>query len=218
MVAVQLPGRGDRMAEPCLASIDEIVDSLLSEVAALGDIPLAVFGHSMGATVAFELSRALSAEYPHLPSQLIVSARRPPDILDLRPAIGLLPDTEFLTELERRYGPIPAEIRREPEVLALFLPILKADIRALERHQDTALPGRVACPIQAWGGMSDASTAAEHLKAWAHRTSTRHSCRIFEGGHFYLDANLSIVLRELERLLLGNGVQSHQNASAEPAR
>ncbi|MCP5340489.1 MAG: hypothetical protein H7A16_09990, partial [Sinobacteraceae bacterium] len=106
---------------------------------------------------------------------------------------------------------IPSEVRNEPEVLALFLPVLKADIRALEHHQLNAGSGRIDCPIHAWGGREDPTTPVAHLEAWGRRTRTGHSVKLFDGGHFYLDPARATVLREMEALILGgrlDGVQA----------
>jgi len=204
VLAVQLPGRGDRMGETPIESVAKLVEHVLPEVAALDDRPLVLFGHSMGAMLAFETAVALAAAGVQSVTRLFVSARRPFDIPDLWPPIGHLHDEEFLEQLERRYGPIPPEVRNEPDVVSLFLPIMKADIRALESHQSGSQPGRVPFPIHAWGGRSDPTTPVAHLEAWAQRTSASHSVKLFDGGHFYIDSGRSAVLREIEGLLLGN--------------
>ena len=217
VVAVQLPGRGDRMRERPLETIDEMVHAILPEIVGLNDLPLALFGHSMGAAVAFELALSMAEAGTSPPSRLIVSARRPPDMRDERPSIGQLPDQEFLRELERRYGSIPQEIRSDPEVLAMFLPILRADIGALERYQECTRLGRVTCPLHAWGGSDDPTTPVEYLEAWVRRTHSMYSRRVFAGGHFYLEPNLAVVLREMERLLLPHEpelIQTRPEASA----
>ncbi|MCB1630180.1 MAG: thioesterase [Sinobacteraceae bacterium] len=211
VLAVQLPGRGDRLREKPLEKIADLVEHILPDVSTLVDRPLALFGHSMGSTLAFEIAAALADTMPGCPSRVIVSARRPADVPDPRPPIGHLPDSEFLIELEKRYGPIPSEVRNEPEVLALFLPVLKADIRALEHHQLNAGSGRIDCPIHAWGGREDPTTPVAHLEAWGRRTRTGHSVKLFDGGHFYLDPARATVLREMEALILGgrlDGVQA----------
>jgi surfactin synthase thioesterase subunit len=198
--AVQLPGRTLRLAEPALTSIPELAEAIADAVAQLPERPFAFFGHSMGAVLASEVARGLAARSLSLPSHLIVSGRRPPQIPDPRAPIGGLPDDAFVTQINRRYGGIPSEIIANPDVLALLLPGLRADMIALETFQPGPRPP-IPIPIFAFGGDSDPMTPVSHLEEWKSETRSAFALRVFPGGHFYLDAQRKAVAGEVVRLI-----------------
>jgi surfactin synthase thioesterase subunit len=198
--AVQLPGRENRLREPPVASIPALVSLLAPALAPHLELPFAFFGHSMGAVVAAEVARALVADGGPLPEHLFVSSRRPPHLPGPETPLHLLPDPEFVAELERRYGGIPAEVKAHPDLLALLLPALRADVRALETYRPCARPP-LPCAISAFGGSDDRLAPREQLDAWRTETSAAFRVRVFRGGHFYLDARRAEVLADLAATL-----------------
>ncbi len=187
LVAAQLPGREARLREPLLDSIAHMVDAVLAEIDAHSDLPYALFGHSMGAVVAYELTLALEQRGVRPPSRLFVSGRRPPDEPDSRPPLHALPEPEFIVELQRRYGAIPAPVLAEPELLSLLLPIVRADIRAVETYMPAPDVAAIACPVTVYGGDQDLHPTPEQLPLWNRATSEPVTVRVFSGEHFYLN-------------------------------
>ncbi len=194
--AAQLPGRGNRLHEAPIASIPILVDGLVAALRPHLGQPFAFFGHSMGAVLAFEVARYLAENEGALPFHLFVSARRPPRVAGLDSALRTLPDHEFVQEIDRRYGGMPAAIRQSPDVLALLLPALRADIVALETFLPTPR-APLSCPISAFGGLQDRLAPRDHLEAWRAETEGPFRIRWFAGGHFYLDARRDEVLADL---------------------
>ena len=141
LCAVQLPGRENRLREPAFASMQRLVDALVPALTPTMDRPFALFGHSMGALVAYEVARALYAT-PHAaqPLHLLVSGRRAPHLSDDEAPMRGLSDAQFVAEIGRRYGGIPAEVLRHQELLDLLLPSLRADIAAIETHTPVPSP------------------------------------------------------------------------------
>ena len=199
--AVQLPGRESRFREPPLDRIDAAVAALLPVLRKNSDLPFAFFGHSMGAVVATELTLALAATGAPLPQHLFVSARRPPEVPDPDTPLARLPDAAFLTEIQRRYGGIPAEVMQDNEMMALLLPSLRADISALENHAPAARPTRIPVPLSVFGGTHDQRVPRAHLEAWRMTAAAGFRLRMFPGDHFYINPCRADVLAEVQAVL-----------------
>ena len=189
VVAVQLPGRDPSRRETPVDSMAEIVEAVLGAIVALQSsdpVPFSLFGHSLGALVAFEVTLRLEEGGSLAPTGLFVSGRRPPDELSLRDPVHVLPDDEFVDAIHRFYGGIPEVIRSEPDLLALLLPSLRADIKAHETYR--AEPGgRVRCPVRVYGGAQDRNPRPSQLAGWQRVAEQDLSIRLFEGGHFFLN-------------------------------
>jgi medium-chain acyl-[acyl-carrier-protein] hydrolase len=203
VVPVQLPGRGRRLGEPAFESVDELVPALAQALLPYFDLPFVFFGHSMGATISFELARHLRRERGLQPKHLFVSGRRPPHVPNSNPRTYDLPDDEFIQTLRDLNG-TPKEVTEHPELMELMLPLLRADFAICETY--TYRPeGPLECPLSVYGGMQDTDVPRERLEAWREMTTGRFSLRIFPGDHFFLTSSepllLSAVGRELEQVV-----------------
>jgi medium-chain acyl-[acyl-carrier-protein] hydrolase len=199
-LAIQLPGRANRIQEPPLSSIPEIVDKLHLELLPVLDKPFAFFGHSMGAVVAAELCRSLALQGNPAPVHLFVSGRRPPGMAGLETPLRHLSDEAFVAEIDRRYGGIPPEVASDPDILSLLIPALRADVTALETHRPP-IRSPMASPITAFGGTDDLLSPRSHLDAWARETRGEFAVKTFAGGHFYLESCWQSVVAEIVRTL-----------------
>lgn len=184
VLAVNFPGRGRRFREPPHRRMEHLVASLVEAVRPRLDVPYAVFGHSLGSTIGFELIRALRREGAPLPVGLFVSARIAPQNPHPARAIHHLPQDAFLSSLEERYG-IADQTLRDPEMAALLYPSLQADIEILETYTYTP-EAPLPLPITTYGALGDTSVARSALEAWREQTSGPFSIQLFPGDHFYL--------------------------------
>ena len=200
LCSLQLPGRESRIRERPLDSIDAIVDAVLPSMLQQTNLPFVLFGHSMGAVVAFVVARRLAAHGHPQPSHLLLSGRRAPNSPDSDTLLHPLPDEAFVDALSRRYGAIPAEVRSDRELMALLLPGLRADIKALETHQPTKGPV-LDCAITAFGGEADPRSPPETLRGWGEVTTGAFGMRTFPGDHFYLVPRRADLLAEIARTL-----------------
>jgi medium-chain acyl-[acyl-carrier-protein] hydrolase len=192
---VQLPGRGLRLAEPPHRSIAALVDDACAGLLPYLDGRFALFGHSMGAVVAFELARVLRARHGLAPVHLFVSAHRAPDAPRKRPPIHALPDAELIAELVRMRG-TPEDVARNPELMALLMPVLRADFEAIETYAPA--PGDpLDCPVTVFGGQHDPLIGAADLHGWCRQTSARFALHMVQGDHFFITANKQPVLDAL---------------------
>ncbi|WP_414937786.1 thioesterase II family protein [Amycolatopsis sp. cmx-11-51] len=189
---VQYPGRQDRLGEPVIDDLHVLSERLVDIVAELPK-PFALFGHSMGAIVAFEVARRLEAR-GLVPAALFLSARRGPDI-HKEQAHHLADDATFLAEVSRLGGTDPT-IFDDPDIRALALPSLRGDYKAVETYRYRPGPD-VTCPIVALAGNADPVLDVPDVENWAEHTTGSFEKEIFEGGHFFLDDNRDAVVARI---------------------
>ena len=201
--AAQLPGRGDRLAEPPFLDLPALIESLTEAVQSDLDKPFAFFGHSMGALVAFELARKLRDEYGVEPAHLFVSGRRAPQLRDSDPVTYNLEDAKFIEELRRLNG-TPRVMLENPELMELMGPTLRADFQICQTYVYTDSPP-LRCPIAVFGGLQDEDITRENLQPWQNHTSGSFTLRLLPGDHFFLHSSEAILLRliakELQQLI-----------------
>ncbi|GHF66348.1 pyochelin biosynthetic protein PchC [Amycolatopsis bartoniae] len=182
LVAVQYPGREDRMDEAPLTDLEELAAAVGAALLPSLSRPFVIFGHSMGALVGYELVRQLTAATGPLPELLVVSSQFSPGELPDH-GIRFRDDEGVLDEVERLSGEIE-ELRRSPELTAFVAGLVRADFAAIETYRSprVALP----VPLAAFGGDDDPALAPDHLQAWKDVAGAGFSHHSFPGGHFYL--------------------------------
>jgi medium-chain acyl-[acyl-carrier-protein] hydrolase len=192
IVPVQLPGREHRLCEAAIPSLDRLIDQLVPAIASHTRQPYALFGHSMGALVAFELARALRRLGHPPPAHLFASGRGAPGGPAPARRIHTLPDREFIGEIERLRG-TPVAVLEHPEFISLFLPVLRADFGLVETYVCAPEPP-LPTPISVFGGVDDA-ISRDSLAAWRGHTTDEFRLRLMPGGHFFLHSSREAILR-----------------------
>lgn len=193
--AIQLPGRADRLSEPPLTSVEEVVSILVEEMSPYLARPFAIFGHSMGALIGFELCRELMKRRMANPEILIVSGRQAPQLPSDKPVTFDLPKAEFLKELRRLKG-TPAEVLSSPELMELLLPALRGDFQLIQTYRYSEGPP-LQTRITAFGGSDDLEVDSNQLDAWREQTSGPFVLHTMPGGHFFLHECEKLLLRTI---------------------
>lgn len=199
---IQLPGRENRLREPAPTELASLVRDLAAAIAPALDLPFAIFGHSMGAAIAFELARHLRHRGAARPDHLLLAAFRAPHLPPSLPPLAALPRPVFLDAVQGRYGRFADEILNEPALLDLVIPILRADLAMIETYQCAGeLP--LDCPITVFGGANDRSVTMAELEEWRCHTVAAFEVVTVPGGHLFLKDARDELLGEIVRRLPG---------------
>lgn len=189
VLAVQYPGRQDRYRERPIADLRTLANRVAAALEPMAGRRLALFGHSMGALVAFETARLLEAEGRPVQA-LFASARRAP-ARQSGERVDHLDDTELLARIGA-LGGTDEQLLREEELLRMYLPVLRADYRAVETY--ACEPGAaIGAPITGLAGDTDPGVSRGDVAAWNEHTTDCFDLRVFPGGHFYLDEQTAAV-------------------------
>ncbi|MFD7707405.1 thioesterase II family protein [Streptomyces sp. NPDC059785] len=181
---LELPGHGTRMAEPLRSDFGSVLDDLVRLTAPLTTGRYVLLGHSMGAAFAYELGRYFSA-LGRSPAAVVVVGRNGPTARSTLPDLHTLAAPAFLDAV-RRLGGTPPQLFDHPELVELFLPVLRADFTISETY--TPLPGPpLACPLWVCAGVDDPMVTDAGLRNWEDHGAGEVAVEWLPGGHFLLD-------------------------------
>lgn len=195
---VVLPGRGPRIREEPLTRMGPLADELAEALAEDDGPPAVLFGHSLGALIAFEVADRLR-DRPDRVVALAVAAHKAPQLGSAGADHRLLPDDELLSILAG-WGGTPPEALAHPQIRRTALPALRADFQLDGTYRYRERPP-LSVPLHVYGGLDDPLVSRGELGAWRHHTTGEFSVRIMAGGHFFLTepggAGMFAGLREL---------------------
>ncbi|MDY7547442.1 alpha/beta fold hydrolase [Glaciimonas sp. CA11.2] len=200
---VELPGRGNRLNQPLVKDFDVLVAQLADELsAAAHSTPrYALFGHSLGSLLAFELAYALAELGVSMPAALFVSGAPGPIWRDIArdDFFSTWPTDAQLMEELRRLNGMPTELLQNAELMEMVLPVMAGDFRlgaSFVRRERTPL----RCPIYAFGGTRDPVVSTAALHAWQCETTAEFKTQMFDGDHFFIRDHERVLLGRLEAL------------------
>lgn len=207
---VELPGRGSHLHEPPVSSVSEAADRLVTEIVAGTEYPAALFGHGLGALVAFEASRRLHVRgWPVL--ALFVSGQAAPTMGEVGPRLSHLPLERFGMEFQQRCDVLTSDARTDPNVGRTLLAIVRADLAMKENYRyEVSQP--LPCPIVACDAVADPQASRTDIDGWRRETTSRFTVQRFGGDRSY-------VYREHEALtaIIGNHLSVMVSALARSA-
>ncbi|MFC9295695.1 thioesterase II family protein [Streptomyces sp. NPDC057011] len=194
VLAVQYPGRQERHreepADDLHALADRITSALQPRQGGRSPRPRLFLGHSMGASLAYEVAVRLAGGAGGGPAALLLSGRRAPS--RPRPGADRLGDDRALLAKVRSLGGTGSGLLDDQEMLGLVLPVLRADYRALASYEPTG-GTPLSCPVVGLAGDRDPEASPEDVGAWGAHTSGPFDLRVFPGGHFFLTDHMAAV-------------------------
>ncbi|WP_313915760.1 alpha/beta fold hydrolase [Tahibacter sp.] len=198
--SLQLPGRAGRFGEPCLDDMDAVVDAVMTELPALvAGAQFSFFGHSNGALVAYACTQRLERVGAQLPRHVFLSGQKAPNGPPRRDSELSDPElVRFLTVL----GGMPQEVAANEELLGLYLPIIRADMKIGEsfRPHDRL---RLATPVSVLGGTQDNETTRETLDGWREFCYSVQRVELLPGDHFFLTPHRDYIVDLVKGSLVG---------------
>ncbi|MFD4631068.1 thioesterase II family protein [Streptomyces sp. NPDC058284] len=183
--AVQYPGRAGRFREPAHTRCEPLAHDIAARLQAFTDLPLILFGHSMGALVAFEVAVELERTYGIRPAHLIVSGAPAPSVPSRTTGMRSDVSDDALVAAMRDLGGSKEEVLADPELLPLILSVMRADLAIGESYRPRART-RIGAPVTVMSGVDDAFATAGAVQEWREYTTGEFRHLSFPGAHFYL--------------------------------
>lgn len=212
MQPVELPGRGGRLYEESGKTFDVLAARLCDELEMNQPQRYALFGHSMGALLAYRIIHCLLLRKQALPVALLVSACAAPSKQDWKRYADKDSDASLIADLRKQNG-TPEEVFESPELLSMTLSLLREDYRICASFRHRELPP-LPVPVHVFGGRDD-EICPSRLEAWRLESSADFSLDWFVGGHFFLRQQEDAFLPILVQRLVGNSVEvSHLSPAA----
>ncbi|MYS92095.1 MULTISPECIES: thioesterase II family protein [Streptomyces] len=202
VLAVQYPGRQDRHHEPMIDSIGGLADHVCRAVTGAVDRPFALFGHSMGATLAFEVAVRLE-QAGRVAERVFVSGRRAPSC-HRDEQVHQRDDAGIIAELRRLSG-TDQRVFGDDELMRMVLPAVRNDYRAAETYV-CATDHRLRSPVTALTGDDDPKASHDEVRAWSDHTQGAFEMERYPGGHFFLVDHAPDVIRLIRERLTESAV------------
>ncbi len=198
LIGVQYPGRQDRLAEPHIEDLVAAADRVAAELGELPDRPVALFGHSVGSALAYEIALRVERNTGHDLRHVFVSARRAPHHRHGEDDHRL--DDEDLVATVQQLGGRDLQVLETPRLWPVVLPSLRADLRMADRYRPTRLE-QLHAPVTAFGGESDHTCTPRDLDTWGDATAEKFDVQLFPGRHHYLTEDPAPVVEAITQRL-----------------
>lgn len=198
---IELAGRGNRFSEPLYNNFDEAIEDVCRMVSIGQDTTYALFGHSMGSILSYELARRIKMQSLPSPKHIFFSSSYSPETRSKR----------FYNEMSReqildetfKMGGTAREVIENKELMDLFLPIIRSDFHVLKTYQRVQAYGDLLdCPISIMYGEHDPDIDTDEIALWKNYTSNTCEFQVYNGGHFYINENKDKVLNYIESKLI----------------
>lgn len=187
IVPLELAGHGRRTSENFHDTIADAVADMLTTVKEIArSNTYAFYGHSMGCVLVYELLKAIGKAGLPEPQTVFLSGRNPPNHVYAGKDIHYLSDDAFLAEI-KKIGGTPLEFFEIPSLVEMFLPVLRADYRLIERYRYAEPRYITSANLIFLGSDMDPLVTQPHTKEWSQYTSSHFELHHFSGGHFFIN-------------------------------
>lgn len=200
IIPLELAGRGGRRKEPCFTDINSCVEDLYQVMLPqIEQCKYAIFGHSLGTIVGFELIRYIEKQHKNLPCCGIFSGRVAPGATFPGPSIGHLEDEEFLANFSALEA-LPNEMLKNDEIKKLVLPVLRADVKMSESYQ-YEMQEKLHCDLYILYGEDDLLLNEKGVREWENEVTGAIHFIGFPGGHFYYKDNVKLFTNKINEIM-----------------
>ncbi|WPS88766.1 alpha/beta fold hydrolase [Brevibacillus halotolerans] len=201
LIPIELAGKGSRFNQPLYENIEQAVSDILSFLQSkLDSSPYALFGHSMGALLVFEVLHALKEQNAPMPITTFFSGKNPPHIAPTTNRHKL--EGKAFWEEVRSMGGTPAELMTSTELMDIFTPILKRDFKLVETYAPNLNRELITTPVTVLYGTKDDTVSVDKMTEWSRHTSEAISFATFDGGHFFIQEHEQAVINLVNQTLL----------------
>lgn len=198
---IELKGRGTKYGEGYYTDFEDAVNDVYLNIKdEIINNEYAIFGHSMGSLLAFELYYKIVENGGKIPKHIFFSGYGAPYCTRIKKTIHNLSDHEFMNEVIK-LGGTPIEVAENDELCELVTPILKNDFRILELYEYKNRSNPIECDITVLNGSKDTLTF-EQLNGWKRHSAKNTKIITFEGNHFFINNNMKEIIRLIENTLL----------------
>lgn len=201
LVPIELKGRGKRFCENFYENLQEAVDDIFENIRdkiACNDY--AIYGHSMGSLLAYELYYKIDQMCMKKPKHIFFSGYKAPSILIEREKIYTLPDYDFMRKVVNMGG-TPEELINNQELFEIFLPIIRNDFKILENYIYNKRENKIDCDVSILNGNKD-SISLEEILEWKNHVCKRFKIYNFEGNHFFINNNIENITKIINATLV----------------
>ncbi|GMK39952.1 thioesterase [Paenibacillus sp. CCS19] len=203
VVAIQLPGRDERLFEQPFLHVHNLIESLAPQILPMLERPFSFMGYSMGGIIAYELAYYLQNLHGLYSEHLFIGACRSPHSNGWLSLPRSYSDDDIMTKL-RDLGGTPKEILEQPELLNIILPTIRADFMLCSNYKPRVNFLKLRSSIHVFGGMQDATVSDQDAAQWAAHTDNRFAYKPYEGGHFFIHDYLSDIVQSIHVSMLAN--------------
>lgn len=201
IIPIELSGRGRRIQEPLYETFDDAIADVFQLICdQIKSSDYALLGHSMGAKIAFEIAHKLREDKIQMPKHIFYLGRGAPYVPGKNEKMSGLPDLEF-KEKVLQLGGTPKEFFEHPELMELFLPLIKNDFRLSEFEREEKWDTPLNCSFTIGVGKNE-DLYPEQIVGWKDFTSQSCSIHFFDGDHFFIHNNVLPITRLVNLTLL----------------
>ncbi|WP_166240019.1 thioesterase II family protein [Paenibacillus turpanensis] len=187
---IELSGRGRRFGEPLYASVEAAVIDLSRSIN-FDESPYALFGYSMGSLLAYELTHTIVQKGYRIPEHVFLAAKSAPCVAAYSEPVHTLPDEQFLSYIRENKG-TPDDFFAHPELVELFLPVLRGDYRILHHYRWKESREKLPCDATVLFGLKDELPEGA-VQGWQQLFASAVEYREFPGGHFFIHEQMQQV-------------------------